>query len=74
MCWNISRTTTRLSAIRRHHSNREAGLSCGCPAFQALYSEFDRKIGHFRRYRLSNLRAQLASTGFTVAQITTPMP
>jgi SAM-dependent methyltransferase len=39
------------------------------PAFQALYSEFDRKIGHFRRYRLSKLRSQLTNTGFTVAEI-----
>jgi len=27
------------------------------PAFQALYSEFDRAIGHYRRYTASSLRA-----------------
>jgi SAM-dependent methyltransferase len=27
------------------------------PAFQILYSEFDRKIGHFRRYRKSEIES-----------------
>ena len=28
-----------------------------CPAFQAMYSPFDKAIGHFRRYTLRTLRA-----------------
>jgi SAM-dependent methyltransferase len=34
------------------------------PAFAALYSEFDRKIGHYRRYRTAGLRSQLEQAGF----------
>ena len=33
------------------------------PAFSLLYSEFDRKIGHFRRYRRRELRDRLVDAG-----------
>jgi XTP/dITP diphosphohydrolase len=33
------------------------------PAFEALYSDFDRRIGHRRRYRLGELRAKLTAAG-----------
>lgn len=33
------------------------------PAFQLLYSEFDRKIGHYRRYRRRALRDRLVEAG-----------
>jgi SAM-dependent methyltransferase len=36
------------------------------PAFQSLYSSFDRKVGHFRRYRRLALAAMLRQSGFTV--------
>jgi SAM-dependent methyltransferase len=39
------------------------------PAFEALYTDFDRKIGHFRRYRRETLSAQLGNAGFTVVEI-----
>jgi SAM-dependent methyltransferase len=39
------------------------------PAFPALYSEFDRKIGHFRRYRSKDLFRQLSNVGFDVHEI-----
>jgi SAM-dependent methyltransferase len=39
------------------------------PAFEALYTDFDRKIGHFRRYRSKPLKAQLSGAGFTVVQM-----
>jgi SAM-dependent methyltransferase len=39
------------------------------PAFQLLYSDFDRKIGHHRRYRKGELRAQLTRAGYDVAEI-----
>jgi SAM-dependent methyltransferase len=39
------------------------------PAFQLLYSDFDRKIGHHRRYRKGELRAQLTRAGYEVAEI-----
>lgn len=34
------------------------------PALPGLYSEFDRRVGHFRRYRLADLRARLDAAGF----------
>ncbi len=39
------------------------------PAFPALYSDFDRKVGHFRRYTVKGLRAQLQRDGFEVQEI-----
>lgn len=36
------------------------------PAFQILYSEMDRLVGHFRRYRKAELAAKLVAAGFTV--------
>jgi SAM-dependent methyltransferase len=33
------------------------------PAFDLLYSEFDRKIGHYRRYRLREIRDKLSDAG-----------
>jgi SAM-dependent methyltransferase len=39
------------------------------PAYQALYSDFDRKIGHYRRYTKNALREQLARTGYDVSAI-----
>jgi SAM-dependent methyltransferase len=38
------------------------------PAFEALYGEFDRLVGHFRRYRRPQLAALLAHTGFDVVE------
>ncbi len=39
------------------------------PAFEFLYSEFDRKIGHHRRYRIGELESKLHEAGFEVPQI-----
>jgi SAM-dependent methyltransferase len=39
------------------------------PAFPMLYSDFDRRIGHYRRYRRSALQAQLLQAGFDVSDI-----
>lgn len=39
------------------------------PAFALLYSDFDRKIGHYRRYRKAGLREKLTSAGYDVADI-----
>jgi SAM-dependent methyltransferase len=36
------------------------------PAFQILFSSMDRKVGHFRRYRLGRLVALLQASGFTI--------
>lgn len=39
------------------------------PAYQSLYSDFDRKIGHYRRYTKKALRAQLVRAGYQVSAI-----
>jgi ubiquinone/menaquinone biosynthesis C-methylase UbiE len=36
------------------------------PAFQMLYSEFDKKIGHYRRYEKQDLLQKLNRAGFVV--------
>lgn len=36
------------------------------PAFQALYNEFDKELGHFRRYTKRSLSALEEKAGFTV--------
>ena len=38
------------------------------PALMALYSELDRQIGHFRRYRRSALRRIVEHAGFSVVR------
>lgn len=37
------------------------------PAFQALYSQMDAHVGHFRRYRRKPLKELLQAAGFEVA-------
>jgi 2-polyprenyl-3-methyl-5-hydroxy-6-metoxy-1,4-benzoquinol methylase len=39
------------------------------PAFEALYSEFDRRIGHYRRYTKHDLKAVALSAGLEVAEV-----
>lgn len=36
------------------------------PARMELYSAFDKKIGHFRRYSLKELKAKTMAAGFTI--------
>lgn len=36
------------------------------PAFEALYSDFDRRIGHVRRYRVPELRSKVESVGLRI--------
>jgi SAM-dependent methyltransferase len=39
------------------------------PAFQALYSDFDRRVGHHRRYRIPGLRSQLLNARFEPVEL-----
>ena len=39
------------------------------PAFTLLYSDFDRRIGHYRRYRKAGLAEKLNSAGYDVADL-----
>lgn len=38
------------------------------PAFQLLYSDWDRQIGHYRRYRKGELKKQLTRAGYEVTE------
>lgn len=38
------------------------------PAFSLLFSEMDRRVGHFRRYRSRTLRGQAEAAGFRVVE------
>lgn len=40
------------------------------PALQALYSEWDRALGHFRRYERGTVERLLESTGFRIVRAT----
>ncbi len=40
------------------------------PAFPILYSSFDRRLGHFRRYRRRSLAALVRSQGFAIEEAT----
>jgi SAM-dependent methyltransferase len=39
------------------------------PAFETLYSDFDRAIGHHRRYRLSTMATTVDKAGLEVADV-----
>ncbi len=39
------------------------------PALSRLYSEFDRKVGHYRRYRRSSLASLVSQSGFEVVEV-----
>ena len=43
--------------------------SAWVPALQWLYSDFDKKIGHYRRYHKDTLASLVTSTGFTIQKI-----
>jgi 2-polyprenyl-3-methyl-5-hydroxy-6-metoxy-1,4-benzoquinol methylase len=36
------------------------------PAFSQLYSDFDRRVGHYRRYRIKGLIQKVEAAGFSV--------
>jgi SAM-dependent methyltransferase len=39
------------------------------PALPALYSDFDRRIGHFRRYRMAELRSKIDAAGMRIEEM-----
>lgn len=39
------------------------------PAHRVLYGEFDRAVGHFRRYEKKELREKLAAVGFSITRM-----
>jgi len=55
-----------LSAMRQLYRCLSPGgrLFLYLPAFQSIYSSMDKKVGHFRRYRISGLIPRLTEAGF----------
>ena len=50
-----------------HRILRPGGHLCiFVPALMALYSEIDRKYGHFRRYHRAELRGRMTGAGFAI--------
>ena len=55
-------------ALRQIRERLKPGacLAIWVPAFPLLYSDFDRRVGHHRRYRLRGLKALVRESGYTV--------
>ena len=55
-------------AIRNCHSLVKPGgnLIILVPAFQSLYNQFDKNLGHYRRYKQQSLNALLSKYGFKI--------
>jgi 2-polyprenyl-3-methyl-5-hydroxy-6-metoxy-1,4-benzoquinol methylase len=58
-------------ALRQMRDVLETGgkLALLAPAHRILYGEFDRAVGHFRRYEKRELRNKLKRAGFVVREI-----
>jgi SAM-dependent methyltransferase len=54
--------------LKMIYETLETGGKCFIfvPALMSLYGEFDRKIGHFRRYKKKEIEEKCASVGFRV--------
>jgi SAM-dependent methyltransferase len=57
-----------VGTLRSLHAALEPGgtLVVYVPAFQALYTSMDRKVGHVRRYRRKDLVEKVSAAGFRV--------
>jgi len=55
-------------ALRQIYARLKPGacLAIWVPAFPLLYSNFDRRVGHHRRYRLRGLKSLVRESGYTV--------
>ncbi len=66
---HIDDALTFLASIRSLMSDG-ASLYATVPAYPLLWSHEDETAGHFRRYRLENLKSELMSTGFAIEYAT----
>ena len=63
---HIEEDISVLNKIREKLLNHKALLIIYVPAFQFLYSEVDRKLGHFRRYSKDELIYKVRESGLHV--------
>jgi 2-polyprenyl-3-methyl-5-hydroxy-6-metoxy-1,4-benzoquinol methylase len=56
------------SAIKKCYKKIKPGgsLLVYVPAYQLLFSNMDKHVGHFRRYSMSDLSQKISSSGFTI--------
>jgi SAM-dependent methyltransferase len=52
--------------LLKNKLNENGKIFIYVPAFKILYSSFDKKIGHFRRYRKKDLTSFLSQNGFEI--------
>lgn len=57
---------TELLAELHRILRRDGRLCIYVPALMSLFSDMDRKYGHFRRYRRAELRGRVAGAGFAI--------
>jgi SAM-dependent methyltransferase len=72
VCLNVlEHIADDLFALRQIHDVLNPGgrLALLVPAHQFLYGEFDRAVGHFRRYEKRELTIKLEEIGFAVREI-----
>lgn len=57
-----------IRALKNIHTilNGQGNLILVLPAFQCLYSGWDRAVGHLRRYNYRDIKEKLAKTGFFI--------
>jgi 2-polyprenyl-3-methyl-5-hydroxy-6-metoxy-1,4-benzoquinol methylase len=53
-----------------YHMTDSAVLIINVPAYQSLYSNYDRAVGHIRRYTISSLERVLVANGFRMRAAT----
>ncbi|HTM03411.1 MAG TPA: methyltransferase domain-containing protein [Vicinamibacterales bacterium] len=56
-----------LRSVASSHLQPGGAVLVTVPAFQSLFSDHDRALQHYRRYRVPQLRAAMHGTGMTVA-------
>jgi SAM-dependent methyltransferase len=66
---HIESDAAELVKFRERLAPRQGHLCLFVPARPELYAPIDRDFGHYRRYRLPELRAKLSEAGFSVRQI-----
>ncbi len=63
--FNFKDDVTALVTIRKK-MKQGCKIAIYVPALPMLYSDFDRKIGHFRRYRKKELQDKVKLAGFDI--------